>query len=77
MTFGIASKQRCAHAVGLDSVSDRPAACGHVAASNCDECGVSLCEDHEILCHNCSSVTCVDCEHACSINSEDQLLVAA
>ncbi len=74
MTCTINSKRRCAYEIGLGT---QGLVCGGVATSRCDECGVALCGDHEIRCENCSAVTCMNCEHACNVNFEGQLLIAA
>jgi hypothetical protein len=51
--------------------------CGEAAITLCAECGVALCESHEIVCPTCTASTCVNCHHACSVPVSDPVLHAA
>lgn len=77
MTLKIDSEPWCECVTSPGSVRNRPLRCGDIAISLCDGCGIPLCESHEIVCHNCFSVTCLNCDHACSSNLQDRPLEVA
>ena len=56
---------------------ERGSPCGDVATSLCEECGASLCNSHEIVCHSCFTVTCQNCEHACAVHPTQPTAAAA
>jgi hypothetical protein len=65
MTLRIDSERWCECVPESGIVQAQFIRCGDIAISICGGCGLALCEAHEILCPDCSAVTCVYCEHAC------------
>jgi predicted sulfurtransferase len=58
-------------------VEQTTGACGDVAISICEECGMPVCESHELICTNCEAMTCRDCVHACAVPDQMEFMQAA
>lgn len=77
MTLSIDSERWCEFVIVSGSIRNRLLRCGDVATSLCDGCGSALCQAHEILCTNCSCVSCLNCDHSCQLDTESLEMGAA